>query len=216
VSGDLWYVEVKCAGYTIAPAGQSQHRMEVQFKVGVPEGGTWDPANDPSYATGTVLNRNVPLYEGTTLLWGQVPASVTPSPTVSQSPSASPSPSSSPSVSPSVSPSTSPQPAAACRVAYSANDWGGGFTGAVTVTNSSAAAWSAWALRFAFPGSQQVSQGWSGVWSQSGNQVTVTNQSWNGAVPAGGSVSLGFNGTHSGSNPAPAAFTVNGTACVAG
>ena len=48
-SGDIWYVEVDCAGHTIAPAGQSQHRMEVQFKIGVPEGGTWDPTNDPSY-----------------------------------------------------------------------------------------------------------------------------------------------------------------------
>ena len=38
-SGTLWYVEVDCTGYTIAPAGQSQHRMEVQFKVGVGEGG---------------------------------------------------------------------------------------------------------------------------------------------------------------------------------
>ncbi len=47
VSGDLWYVEVDCTGHTIAPAGQSQHRMEVQFKVGVPEGGTWNPAQRP-------------------------------------------------------------------------------------------------------------------------------------------------------------------------
>ena len=38
VSGDIWYVEVDCTGHTIAPAGQSQHRMEVQFKVGVPRG----------------------------------------------------------------------------------------------------------------------------------------------------------------------------------
>ena len=48
-AGDLWYVEVDCTGHTIAPAGQSQHRMEVQFKIGVGEGGTWDPTNDPSY-----------------------------------------------------------------------------------------------------------------------------------------------------------------------
>ena len=61
-SGDIWYVEVNCTGYTIAPAGQSQHRMEVQFKVGVPEGGTWDPSNDPSYQAAAGPNRNVPLY----------------------------------------------------------------------------------------------------------------------------------------------------------
>ena len=46
--------------------------------------------------------------------------------------------------------------------------------------------------------------------------MTVTNLSWNGSVPAGGSVSVGFNGTYTGSNPAPTAFTVNGTACATG
>ncbi|MFJ8577791.1 glycoside hydrolase family 9 protein [Micromonospora sp. NPDC093277] len=73
-SGDIWYVEVDCTGYTIAPAGQSQHRMEVQFKVGVPEGGTWDPTNDPSYQTTAGPNRKVPLYEAGVRVWGDEPA----------------------------------------------------------------------------------------------------------------------------------------------
>jgi hypothetical protein len=241
-SGDLWYVEVDCTGYPITPSGQSAHRMEVQFKVGVPEGGTWDPTNDPSYVTGTVLNRNVPLYEAGTLVWGTEPTGATPNPTTSPSPSQpSPSPSqpspSQPSPSPSQPPSNPPvspsepgppngptpsrsisvspsvPPALACRVTYAVNEWGSGFTGAVTITNTGATAWSAWSLGFAFPGSQQVSQGWSAQWSQTGNLVTVTNQSWNGAVGAGGSVSVGFNGSFSGSNPAPTTFAVDGVPC---
>ncbi len=43
--------------------------------------------------------------------------------------------------------------------------------------------------------------------------VTVTNESWNGAVAPGGSVSLGFNASHSGSNPDPVGFAVGGAAC---
>ncbi|MEU8665035.1 cellulose binding domain-containing protein, partial [Actinoplanes philippinensis] len=49
--------------------------------------------------------------------------------------------------------------------------------------------------------------------TQSGAAVTVTNATWNGSVPAGGSTSLGFLGSWTGSNPVPAAFTLNGTAC---
>jgi endoglucanase len=72
---------VNCAGHTIAPAGQSAYRMEVQFKVGVADGGTWDPSNDPSYVPGTAVNSKVPLYEAGTRIWGQEPATPTPSPT---------------------------------------------------------------------------------------------------------------------------------------
>jgi endoglucanase len=73
LSGNIWYIEVNCAGYTIAPAGQSQHRMEVQFKIGVPEGGTWDPTNDPSYQAAAGPNPRVPVYENGVRIWGEEP-----------------------------------------------------------------------------------------------------------------------------------------------
>ncbi|MEU8210789.1 glycoside hydrolase family 9 protein [Micromonospora sp. NPDC049044] len=85
-SGDIWYVEVDCTGYTIAPAGQSQHRMEVQFKIGVPEGGTWDPTNDPSYQATAGPNRKVPLYAGSTRVWGVEPGPATPDTTAPTAP----------------------------------------------------------------------------------------------------------------------------------
>ena len=90
-SGDIWYVEVDCTGYTITPAGQSAHRMEVQFKVGVAEGGTWNPANDPSYQAAAGPNPGVTLYDGTTRVWGTEPTGPSPSPSPSASPSPSPS-----------------------------------------------------------------------------------------------------------------------------
>jgi hypothetical protein len=53
------------------------------------------------------------------------------------------------------------------------------------------------------------------VESQSGANVTVTNESYNGSIPANGSLSgIGFNGTWNGStNAIPTAFSLNGTAC---
>ncbi|MEH1164459.1 glycoside hydrolase family 9 protein [Micromonospora sp. CPCC 205539] len=85
-SGDIWYVEVDCTGYSIAPAGQSQHRMEVQFKIGVPEGGTWDPTNDPSYQAAAGPNARVPLYSGGTRVWGVEPGPATPDTTAPSQP----------------------------------------------------------------------------------------------------------------------------------
>jgi endoglucanase len=108
---------------------------------------------------------------------------------------------------------TPPATSGGCRVAYSANSWGAGFTGSVTITNGGTTAWTSWTLAFAFPGDQRVTQGWSGRWSQTGSTVTVTNETWNGTVPAGGTVSLGFNGSYTGTNANPAVFTVNGTTC---
>ncbi|WP_433179416.1 endo-1,4-beta-xylanase [Actinoallomurus sp. CA-150999] len=99
-----------------------------------------------------------------------------------------------------------------CKVTYSANDWGTGFTAAVTITNGSSAI-SGWTLKYSYAGNQTLSQGWSGTWSQSGKDVTVTNASWNGTLAAGASTSVGANFTYTGTNTAPTAFTLNGTAC---
>ncbi|KQR08602.1 glycoside hydrolase family 9 protein [Cellulomonas sp. Leaf334] len=104
-------------------------------------------------------------------------------------------------------------PPGGCKVTYSANSWGNGFTANVTVTNTGSTAWTSWKLAFTFPGNQSVTQGWSATYSQTGSAVTVTNAAWNGNVPAGGSTSIGFNGSYSGTNTAPTGFTVNGAPC---
>ena len=109
-------------------------------------------------------------------------------------------------------PPTTP-PMGTCRVAYSTSDWSNGFTATVTITNTGTTAINGWTLRFAFPGGQQLSQGWSAAWSQSGANVTATNASWNGTLAPGASTQLGFNATHTGSNPRPTAFTLNTNTC---
>ncbi|GGU27970.1 glucanase [Lentzea flava] len=101
-----------------------------------------------------------------------------------------------------------------CRVDYTASNWGGGgFGGKVKITNLGDAL-SSWTLKFTFPGSQKVTQGWSATWSQSGANVTATSMSWNGNLGTGASTEIGFNGSYTGSsNVDPTSFTLNGTVC---
>jgi chitodextrinase len=104
----------------------------------------------------------------------------------------------------------------ACRVAYTVNQWSSGFTANVTVTNTGGSALNGWALTWSYGGNQQVTNAWNATVTQSGSAVTARNASHNGAIPAGGSTSFGFNGNYSGSNPAPSNFALNGAACTTG
>ena len=61
-----------------------------------------------------------------------------------------------------------------------------------------------------------MTQAWSTVATQSGNQVTAKNVDYNPQIPAGGTVEFGFNGAYSGSNAAPTSFSLNGTVCNGG
>ncbi|GGM56481.1 glycoside hydrolase family 9 protein [Dactylosporangium sucinum] len=97
---------------------------------------------------------------------------------------------------------------ASCTAVYRVtNQWGDGFNGEVTVTNSGSSAISGWTVTFTFPGNQKVTNGWSGVWSQTGAAVTVANAAWNGSLPPAGSTAAGFGGSYSGTNAAPATVT---------
>ncbi|MGW2718575.1 glycoside hydrolase family 6 protein [Streptomyces sp. NPDC001492] len=100
-----------------------------------------------------------------------------------------------------------------CTVDYKVqNDWGSGFTAAVTVTNNSAAK-SSWAVKWSYAGNQKITNFWNSKISQSGTAVTAANESYNGTLATGGSVSFGFQGTYGGSNAVPATFTLDGVTC---
>ncbi len=78
LGGGVHYVNIDCSGQVIAPAGQSQHRREVQFRIS--SAGTWDPANDWSYrnipttpGATPVRTPNITLYSGATKIWGEPP-----------------------------------------------------------------------------------------------------------------------------------------------
>ncbi|WP_151770686.1 glycoside hydrolase family 6 protein [Streptomyces abyssomicinicus] len=103
--------------------------------------------------------------------------------------------------------------AAACTVKYQVqSSWSGGFTANVTLINNSSAK-SSWKVGWTFAGNQKVSQGWNSKITQSGTAVTAANESYNGNLGSGASVSFGFNATYSGTNAVPTAFTLDGAAC---
>jgi cellulose 1,4-beta-cellobiosidase len=100
-----------------------------------------------------------------------------------------------------------------CTVDYKVqNQWDTGFTAAVTVTNNSAAK-SSWAVKWSYAGNQKVTNYWNTKLSQSGAAVTAANETYNGSLASGGSVSFGFQGTYSGTNAVPTSFTLDGVTC---
>ncbi|MER5179197.1 glycoside hydrolase family 48 protein [Streptomyces sp. NPDC002896] len=100
-----------------------------------------------------------------------------------------------------------------CSVDYKTNDWGSGFTAELTVTNRGSEAIDGWTLTYDYTGDQKLTNGWSGIWSQSGKTVTVKNESYNGKIAAGAAISTGGQFTYSGTNAAPTSFAINGTTC---
>ncbi|MFE9168923.1 glycoside hydrolase family 6 protein [Streptomyces kebangsaanensis] len=99
-----------------------------------------------------------------------------------------------------------------CTVDYKTNDWGSGFTADVTIKNNGAAK-SSWSLKWSYAGNQKVTSAWNAKVTQSGANVTATNESYNGSLATGGSVNFGFQGTYSGTNAIPATFTLDGVTC---
>jgi hypothetical protein len=98
--------------------------------------------------------------------------------------------------------------ATSCSASYSTqSEWGGGFVGSVTVTNTGSTALTGWAVTFTFGGGQQVTSAWNASLTQSIEYVTATSLNYNGAVAPSGSTSFGFQGTWSGSDKVPASVT---------
>ncbi|MGI5156349.1 PQQ-dependent sugar dehydrogenase [Microbispora sp. CA-102843] len=132
----------------------------------------------------------------------------------SPSPSVSPSPSTSPSPSPS--PSASPSPPAGTRSCEATirivSLWPGGFRSELTVRNTGTLPISSWTVTFGFPKGEHVVQLWNGRYTQSGATVTVTNESWNGALAPGQSVTVGFDaGLPGGTVEVPTPITCTAT-----
>lgn len=102
-----------------------------------------------------------------------------------------------------------------CTISYQVNQWTGGFTAAVGLTNNGAPL-TGWTLTWTFSGNQQITSAWNATVTQNGANVQAASLPYNGSVPTGGTVSFGFQGTFSGSNDTPTGFAVNGTPCDGG
>ncbi|MGW8362678.1 glycoside hydrolase family 9 protein [Streptomyces wedmorensis] len=110
--------------------------------------------------------------------------------------------------------STGGEPPTACAVTYTVNNvWNTGFTATVTVKNTGPTAVDGWQLAWAYPGGQRVTSAWNATVTQNGTTVSARDAAWNKALPPGATTSFGVQGTHSGTNPSPTTFTLNGGAC---
>ncbi|MET7833455.1 PHB depolymerase family esterase [Micromonospora sediminicola] len=114
---------------------------------------------------------------------------------------------------PTTAPPTTPPPSGACRVGYVVNAWNTGLTASVTITNTATSPVNGWSLAFTLPGGQTITGGWNATYAPASGAVTARNVSYNGAVAPGGSVTIGFQATHTGNTGSPAAFTLNGSPC---
>jgi endoglucanase len=103
--------------------------------------------------------------------------------------------------------------AAGCRVAYTVGgQWAGGFTANVAVTNLGDPI-TGWKLTWSFPAGQRVTQAWNATVTATGDAVTAADAGYNAALATDATASFGFNGSWTATNPAPAAFALNGVAC---
>jgi glucuronoarabinoxylan endo-1,4-beta-xylanase len=106
----------------------------------------------------------------------------------------------------------------ACTVDYTITPQNTSAFGAtIRIINDGSATLSNWSLTWSFANGQTIASSWNGAVSQSGANVTVSEQAgqtWEN-IPAGGSYSgFGFNGKWNGTtNAIPVAFSLNGTAC---
>jgi len=89
------------------------------------------------------------------------------------------------------------------------SSWSGGFTGEVTVTNTTTSTSRGWRVGWSWPGNQRATSAWSAQLTQSGASVTGSNADYNGALPPSGKATFGFNATgDSGGLPGTAVCTL--------
>jgi aryl-phospho-beta-D-glucosidase BglC (GH1 family) len=105
-------------------------------------------------------------------------------------------------------------------VTYTAPTWvgGNGFGASIDIRNTGPAI-NGWNLVFNFPNGQRIQNGWPVTFTQPAGSATVTvssNAPWNAALATNATFNVAFNGTFTGTNNPPTAFTLNGVACNGG
>lgn len=90
------------------------------------------------------------------------------------------------------------------------SDWGSGYQGQYTITNSGTSTLGSWKVEFDLPAGSSVGSYWDALLTQSGTHYTFTNRDYNGSVAPGASVAFGWVGAGSG---VPAGCKLNGGSC---
>lgn len=93
------------------------------------------------------------------------------------------------------------------------SDWGSGYNGKVTLTNSRATTLTNWRLEFDYDGT--ISSIWDAtVISHVGTRWTVGSAGWNDSIATGASVSFGYGGVAGKTIPRPTNFALSGGTAV--
>jgi hypothetical protein len=91
------------------------------------------------------------------------------------------------------------------------NDWGTGFTGYITLTNTGNTPINGWTLEFDFTGN--ITAIWDAqIISHVGNHYVVQNVAWDSWIGAGQSINFGFNADWGVFQAAPSNYVLNGVA----
>ncbi|MBL8211013.1 MAG: cellulose binding domain-containing protein [Bryobacterales bacterium] len=113
---------------------------------------------------------------------------------------------------PTTPPPTTPPPPPAGTIQVNlraASSWSTGYTADLIIHNNGTQAVNGWTLSFTL--GSTITSLWNGTLTVANGTNVVRNASWNGSIPIGGSVQLGFTGN--GSLAQAANCTFNGTAC---
>ncbi|WP_242884256.1 cellulose binding domain-containing protein [Actinomadura litoris] len=91
-----------------------------------------------------------------------------------------------------------------------ASDWGSGYEGKYTISNTSGSQISGWKVEFDLPAGASIGSYWDAVLTKSGQHATFTNREYNTTIGDGAKVTFGFlvNGTGT-----PENCTLNGAGC---
>ncbi|MEM6867261.1 MAG: cellulose binding domain-containing protein, partial [Cyanobacteria bacterium P01_C01_bin.121] len=91
------------------------------------------------------------------------------------------------------------------------NDWGHGFTGSFSITNSAISVIDGWTIEFDAP--FEITNLWNGeIVSRNGNRYVIRNAAWNSGIEPNETISFGFNGKNSnGITTEPTNYRLNNT-----
>ncbi|MCO8276260.1 cellulose binding domain-containing protein [Actinoplanes sp. TRM 88003] len=70
--------------------------------------------------------------------------------------------------------------------------WTGGFVATVSVRNTGSEPLAGWHVSWRWAGDERIESVWNGVAQSGADGVTISNASWNGALPVGGSTTFGL------------------------
>ncbi len=108
---------------------------------------------------------------------------------------------------------TPPKSAAPSVTFADVSDWGTGFTGNLTLTNSGSSAINGWTLSFDFMGT--ITSIWNAtIVSHVGNHYVIQDSGYNASIAAGQSVTIGFNASPGQPASGPTNYALNGVSIV--